>query len=212
MRVHHTSLSPKNWPCKWFSPAEIACRGTGMLLIDPDSTQALKKLDRLREILGAPMILNSAYRSPSHNKAVGGAKNSLHMRGIAFDVRMDNHDPAAFESAARAAGFTGFGYYPKQGFMHIDTGPARTWGTPFKPRDTRFAPEPPRQNAARDVVETVPVAMSGGAAVEVALRELAPNLAPDWQGYALGAAALIGLGLALWRIIARARQPNGVAE
>jgi hypothetical protein len=182
------------------------------LLIDPDSTEALRKLDRLREDLGAPMILNSAYRSPSHNKAVGGAKNSLHMRGIAFDVRMDNHDPAAFESAARAAGFTGFGYYPNQGFMHIDTGPARVWGTPFPPRVNRFAPEPPRPRAANDVKESVPVAVAVGGAAEVALRELAPNVAPDWQGYLIGAAALIGLGLALWRIIARARQPNGVAE
>jgi zinc D-Ala-D-Ala carboxypeptidase len=33
-----------------------------------------------------------------------------------------------FESAARAAGFTGFGFYQRVGFMHVDTGPERSWG------------------------------------------------------------------------------------
>ena len=60
------------------------------------------------------------------------------MEGIAFDIAMANHDPEAFEAAARAIGFRGFGFYPRSGFMHIDLGPARSWGKRFPKRATAF--------------------------------------------------------------------------
>ena len=75
-------------------PAEIACRGTGKLLVNE---AALDRLQTLRDRLGKPMIVRSAYRSPEHNRAVGGAKASKHIEGIAFDIAMANHDPEAFE-------------------------------------------------------------------------------------------------------------------
>ncbi len=49
----------------------------------------------------------------------------------------------AFEAAAREVGFLGFGYYPRSGFMHIDLGPARSWGEPFPARAVPFAVETP---------------------------------------------------------------------
>jgi G3E family GTPase len=51
------------------------------------------------------------YRSPEHNRAVGGAGRSRHLDGAAFDIAMANHDPVAFEAAAREVGFLGFGFY-----------------------------------------------------------------------------------------------------
>lgn len=128
------------WPN--FSPAEIACRGTGAILIDEE---ALDRLQALRDRIGRPFIVNSAYRSPEHNRAVGGAKASKHMEGVAFDISMANHDPAAFEAAACASGFTGFGTYPqaRNNFMHIDLGPSRRWGDPFPKAESRFSAEPP---------------------------------------------------------------------
>ena len=69
---------------------------------------------------------------------MGGAPASKHMLGTAFDIAMSNHDPVAFEAAARDVGFLGFGYYPRSGFMHIDLGPARSWGEPFPVRATPF--------------------------------------------------------------------------
>lgn len=143
MRYSSWRLVPANtWRWPSFSPREIACKGTGSILINED---ALDKLQALRDHLNKPIVLTSAYRSPAHNKAVGGAKKSKHMEGIAFDVRMDNHDPHEFEAAARAVGFTGFGYYPKSGFMHIDTGPKRSWGTPWPKTATSLPTEPPRK-------------------------------------------------------------------
>jgi len=86
----------------------------------------MDKLQSLRNRLGKPRIVRSAYRSPEHNRAVSGATRSKHMDGTAFDIAMSNHDPATFAEAARAVGFLGFGTYPRSGFMHIDLGPARS--------------------------------------------------------------------------------------
>lgn len=43
-------------------------------------------LDKVREMWGKPIGVNSGYRSPELNRAVGGAKNSQHMRGEAADI------------------------------------------------------------------------------------------------------------------------------
>ena len=148
----------KAWRWPSFSPAEIACRGTGAIKIN---TEAMDKLQELRDRLGKPLIVRSAYRSPEHNRAVGGAPASKHMQATAFDIAMANHDPAAFEVAARAVGFLGFGYYPRSGFMHIDLGPARSWGDPFPVRPVPFAPELP---PAREVLSESRTLRGGGAA------------------------------------------------
>ena len=133
----------EEWRWPNFSPQELACKGTGNLMLDP---AAMDKLQALRTRLGRPLLITSAYRSPQHNRAVGGAKNSMHMRGIAFDVRMENQDPHEFVKAAKAVGFAGIGTYPRSGFIHVDTGPARSWGDPFPTSvKTGLAMEPPRQ-------------------------------------------------------------------
>ena len=95
--THWRDVPAAAWRWPNFSPAEIACRGTGKLLVNE---AALDALQALRARLGKPLIIRSAYRSPEHNRAVGGAKASKHMEGIAFDIAMANHDPEAFEAAA----------------------------------------------------------------------------------------------------------------
>ena len=163
------------WPN--FSPREIACKGTGRVLVNED---ALDRLQALRDDLGVPLIVRSAYRSPEHNASVGGARRSLHMQGIAFDIAMSNHNPSAFDAAARKAGFTGFGTYPRSGFMHIDTGPARSWGEPFAMTDTNLPPEPPIR--PESVKEDRDVQVVGGAGALAIAAEL---LKPDAQGATL---------------------------
>lgn len=45
-------------------------------------------LQVLRDFLGEPIRINSAYRSPAHNKAIGGVKNSQHVLGKAADIKV----------------------------------------------------------------------------------------------------------------------------
>lgn len=122
------SLAFQQYPsanCRWsnFSPLELASKREGELLIDPPS---MDKLQTLRNDLARPMVITSAYRSPAHNRAVGRAIGSFHLQGKAFDVVLGNHDPHAIIAAARKAGFTGIGSYPRQGLIHIYTGRVRT--------------------------------------------------------------------------------------
>lgn len=51
------------------------------------------QLQVLRDYLGKPISINSAYRSPSHNKSVGGAKNSQHLYGKASDIKVKGMTP-----------------------------------------------------------------------------------------------------------------------
>jgi zinc D-Ala-D-Ala carboxypeptidase len=88
---------PKSkWRRANFSPAEIACCGDGSIKVCED---ALDCLQALRDLMGKPMIVLSGYRSPQHNRRVGGAPASKHMQGTSFDISMANHDPVAFEAA-----------------------------------------------------------------------------------------------------------------
>src|SRR5690625_2633713 len=155
---HWRDVPTARWRWKNFSPAEIACRGSGSLRIHEE---ALDKLQALRDRLGKPLIVRSAYRSPEHNRAVGGATRSKHMDGAAFDIAMANHDPVAFEAAAREVGFLGFGYFPRSGFIHVDLGPARQWGERFPARPLPFAAETP---PAREVLAQSRTMKGGGAA------------------------------------------------
>ena len=121
---HYNDFPMDEWRWPSFTPREMRSKGDNMLGIDGD---AMHKLQALRDLIGKPIKITSAYRSPSHNNSVGGAKASKHLKAIAFDCQMAGHDPAQFEAAAREVGFTGFGFYRKSGFIHIDTGPEREW-------------------------------------------------------------------------------------
>ena len=206
---HFRDVPESFWRWRNFSPAEIACRGTGQLKLHPE---ALDKLQALRDRLGKPLIVRSAYRSPEHNRAVGGAKASKHMDGTAFDIAMANHDPVEFEKAARAVGFLGFGTYPRSGFMHVDLGPARTWGEPFPVRTVPFATEAPSAREAIAHSRTLKgtgaagVATVGAAGVEVAqevLAEAQGAILPlvghlDTLRWMFIALALAGIAVAVW--------------
>ncbi|MBW7057552.1 DUF882 domain-containing protein [Paracoccus bogoriensis] len=206
---HWRDVPDRLWRWPNFSPAEIACRGTGSLRVHDE---ALDKLQALRDRLGKPLIVRSAYRSPEHNRRVGGAPASKHMEGTAFDIAMANHDPEAFAAAARAVGFQGFGTYPRSGFMHIDLGPARRWGGPFPPRPVPFAEEAPPAREALAGSRTMKgsgtagAATIGAASIEIAediLIETQGALAPlvpylDTMRWAFIALALAGIGLTIY--------------
>lgn len=43
-------------------------------------------LNKLREAWGGPIKISSGYRSKALNNAIGGVKNSLHLKGLAVDM------------------------------------------------------------------------------------------------------------------------------
>jgi uncharacterized protein YcbK (DUF882 family) len=72
----------------------------------------------------------SAYRTPATNRMLarttfGVADNSQHLYGRALDIRVDRVAEAM--EAARAMRRGGVGWYPRSGFIHIDSGPVRNW-------------------------------------------------------------------------------------
>lgn len=88
--------------------------------------RALSALDALRDDLGRPIRLSSAYRSAYHNARVGGAPLSRHREGDAFDIVLDGMDKDVIRAAAELHGFTGFGMRYRT-FIHIDMGRRREW-------------------------------------------------------------------------------------
>jgi len=74
----------------------------------------------------------SGYRSPETNnmlrdKGHNVARNSMHTRGKAIDIRLDDVDLQYVKNAALSMKAGGVGYYPKNGFVHIDVGRIRQW-------------------------------------------------------------------------------------
>ncbi len=68
-----------------FTVSEFACKdGSDTILID---TMLVYYLEKIRDHFGKSITINSAYRSPSYNAAVGGASESLHMNGMAGGYR-----------------------------------------------------------------------------------------------------------------------------
>lgn len=68
----------------YFKPEEFKCDGKTVL--DNMDAGFLAKLVTLRERCGFPFVLNSSYRTPAKNKNVGGATDSMHLRGRAVDI------------------------------------------------------------------------------------------------------------------------------
>lgn len=75
----------------------------------------------------------SGYRSPEtnnmlHKKSNGVAKNSLHKRGLAVDIKMPGN-LRNLRDLARSFKRGGVGYYPTSGFVHVDIREKPTyWG------------------------------------------------------------------------------------
>ena len=92
-------------------------------------------LEDLAKAYGDTLTITSAYRSPSYNAKVGGAKKSKHQQGLACDILMNNTTKAQrldFIERASESGIEGVGtYFPSSSganFVHLDIGGKRQWG------------------------------------------------------------------------------------
>ena len=70
----------------------------------------------------------SGYRTPEHNANLeGAAKNSMHLQGRAVDVHIPGMKTDVLSNMAKMIGVGGVGLYQDRGFIHVDTGPVRSW-------------------------------------------------------------------------------------
>ncbi len=100
--------------------------------IDTRTVDIMAASHRLMDV-NEPYMLLSGYRSPATNAMLratssGVARNSLHMRGQAADLRLDSRSVNQMARAAVACGGGGVGRYSGSNFVHMDCGPVRTWG------------------------------------------------------------------------------------
>lgn len=117
---------PADYPVsKNFSRNELACKKglcphCGGLMHCEEF--AIERLQALRDALGVPLTINSAFRCPAHNAEVGGKPDSQHLAGIAFDVALSEEvSRRTLIAQAKLLGFHGIGQYDS--FVHLDLRP-----------------------------------------------------------------------------------------
>lgn len=118
-----TQLS-KNFKVKEFKQQDGKC---DTVLIDEELVAVLQQL---RNHFGAAVHINSAYRSPEYNAAVGGSSKSQHCQGTAADIWIDKVEPLQIALYLSSLDFFkehgGIGLYSRSssvyaGFVHVDT-------------------------------------------------------------------------------------------
>lgn len=118
---------------KYFAVDELACRdGNPVPAAYYENAKAIcARADKLREKAGHPLVVNCGYRTPEHNKKVGGAPKSQHLTASALDLRC--HEVSARELADIYEQLIRDGLVPDGGlgryatFVHIDLGKPRRW-------------------------------------------------------------------------------------
>jgi uncharacterized protein YcbK (DUF882 family) len=114
-----------------FTLQEARCRHCGKAPARTVLYATAQWLEEVRVLLGErPVHVNSWYRCPVHNAAIGGAPNSQHLKGLAVDITVKELTPRQVQQRLqRHQGLGkligGMGFY--KGFTHVDRGPARTW-------------------------------------------------------------------------------------
>lgn len=104
--------------------------------VHPIDPKLLEQVFLLQQQHGkdTPFEVISGYRSPKTNAMLAGrsggvAKKSLHMQGRAIDIAMPGVPIASLHETARALKAGGVGLYSGSGFVHLDTGHVRAWGS-----------------------------------------------------------------------------------
>lgn len=100
--------------------------------IDPNLFLKLNQIQRQLGFRNAEIQVLSGYRSAQTNarmrqRSRGVASNSYHIRGQAVDFRISGVELNRVRASAESLSNGGVGFYPRSNFVHVDTGPVRTW-------------------------------------------------------------------------------------
>lgn len=106
-------LSESFWSSHFQAP------GYPLLRVSPLLVEAL---EAIKQRAGHPLEILSGYRPPAFNRQCGGASDSLHIDGLAADLRCQGLEPWELYKVCDKVigGQGGVGYYPQSGFVHID--------------------------------------------------------------------------------------------
>lgn len=114
----------------FFKPSEFDSPdqpGSGALM----NANFLSALEHARGFCDFPWRVTAGYRTPAHNKAIGGATNSFHLKGQAADIACkDAGKRRAIVAAAIQAGIPGIEVCDAH--VHLDWGPMRLWSDKSK--------------------------------------------------------------------------------
>lgn len=123
--AHWSDVALEDWPLVYFSPQEVACKGSGAVKLDVGFG---KLMDGLRRHMGGPVIVSSWYRSPSHNASISSTGyNGPHTTGAAADVICHHARALKVMRYALGAGVVRIGVQQRgpwsSRFIHLDTAP-----------------------------------------------------------------------------------------
>lgn len=72
--------------------SDFRCPCCGALVLDLETLAAVVEINA-RLYPGSPVKIESGYRCPVHNEKVGGSPDSMHLRGLAVDLKHPNLTP-----------------------------------------------------------------------------------------------------------------------
>ena len=119
IRIFYKSLDGGKSVSANFRVREFACKDSADII--PIDMELVKVLQNVRDHFKTPVTVNSAYRTPTYNKKVGGVNASQHIRGMAADITVTGVSPSkvyAYLNGLYPDKY-GIGKYPT--FTHIDT-------------------------------------------------------------------------------------------
>ncbi|MGF1499910.1 MAG: D-Ala-D-Ala carboxypeptidase family metallohydrolase [Elainellaceae cyanobacterium] len=113
----------------WGEATKNASRIPDTVAIVDNIIGLARELQRVRDQIGRPFQVNSWYRPPAINAAVGGAPRSYHLTGRAADLEVAGYSGRQVANEVFSWWRGGIGLYSHlPNVIHLDTGPRRTWG------------------------------------------------------------------------------------
>ncbi|MFM6158111.1 MAG: D-Ala-D-Ala carboxypeptidase family metallohydrolase, partial [Sphaerospermopsis kisseleviana] len=118
--VYERELIVEGIPLTWGEFTQGCTRVPERNEIVNNMIKTAKGFGKIRQTFGSPLRINSGYRPPAINRAVGGARASQHIHGLALDISPINGSMQKLFEICRASDCTGLGRGMHRGFVHID--------------------------------------------------------------------------------------------